>query len=45
MSSSDKATDVVAACAAKSDELASSARLKNTPVDGKAVSHGPLVTI
>ena len=38
MSSADKASNV------ESDELARSGKQRNSPVDGKAVLHVPLVT-
>ena len=45
MSSGDKALDVEAASTAKYDELARSARPRNSPVNVKAASFGPVVTI
>ena len=44
ISSADRASDVEAARAATSDELARSARPINSPLDCEAVSHGPLET-
>ena len=45
ISSGDKASYVEVASTAKADELGRSARSRNSPADGKAVSRGPLVII